>query len=71
MTNTPRKVSLAQVALRLLAEVRQSRHTKASTYRKRFGDRMPKNFETEVAQMEDEVKAIDTITKAINAGEVF
>lgn len=71
MTETTRSVLLKQAAIRLLAEVRQSRHTKSTTYRKRFGDRMPKNFEAEVTQMEDEVTAIDEIVKAINDDKIF
>lgn len=71
MNDTPQPTPFDQVALRLLAEVRQSRNTKATTYRKRFGDRMPRNFEAEVAQMEAEVAAIDTITTAIKDGLIF
>lgn len=70
-TQPAQSIFLQRTAIRLLAEVRQSRHTKATTYRKRFGDRMPKNFEAEVSQMEAEVEAIDILTKAIEAGEIF
>ena len=71
MSNSTTTTPLDQVALRMLAEVRQSRATKAATYRKRFADRMPRNFEAEVSQMEAEVEAIDAITQAIKAGTIF
>lgn len=71
MTDNPKTIPLQQVALRLMAEIRQSRHMKATTYRKRFGDRLPKNFAAEVDQMEAEVEVIDTIVAAINDGKLF
>lgn len=59
-----------QAALRVLGEQRGSRVLKVANLRKTFGDRITKQFQSEVDQLDTEVTGLDIAIAVVEAAEV-
>lgn len=59
-----------QAALRVLGEQRGSRVLKVANLRKTFGDRITKQFQSEVDQLDTEIIGLDIAIMVVEAAEV-